>query len=227
MNTSEFQYPFAAPVVPIADPMDGLLQTVDLDRPVPVNIVVWDAVRAGYYMQLKLNDRLVGTVHTFTDADQPGDVVTLKLSEQLLANDGSYDLAFQATNPISLVSNSSPSAWINVDRFPPGAALLGSILFPTDISGSFLECKVPSYAGMQKGDYIQTVCNGIKGPVHTVTEEELVHKPVSIIFERTFLQSLGSNSVLIEYFVTDRAGNVSIMSLPVSLTLQVQPSFEQ
>jgi hypothetical protein len=221
MKTSALKYPFAAPVVVSADPVDGLLQTTDLDRPVPVNIGVWDAVKTGYFMQLKLNGELVGDVYTFNESDKPGDIVTLTLSEKLLDHDGVYDLAFRATNHQSLLTNDSPSIRLQVDRSTPGAALLSPIIFPEVTLGDNLAGQIPSYAGMQEGDLIQIVCNGVPGPVHSVVADELSHQPVNIIFERSFLQDLGRETVLIEYFVTDRAGNISIMSLPVYLTLQV------
>lgn len=221
MNTSELRYPFAAPVVPIADRVDGLLQTVDLGGPILVDVVVWDAVQPGDYMQLMLNERHVGAIYTFTDKDKPGDLVTLQLDEQLLDRDGKYALTFQSTNPISIVTITSPRAYIRVDRQNPGGALLASMIFPAVTLGDNLTGQIAGYTGVQKGDFIQTACNGVKGPTHTVTDEELLHTPIKIVFEREFLHSLGSSSVLIEYFITDRAGNVSIMSLPVSLTIQV------
>ncbi|HEY0288979.1 MAG TPA: hypothetical protein VGC62_18545 [Pseudomonas sp.] len=221
MKTSALKYTFAAPVVVGADPVDGLLQTTDLDRPVPVNIEVWNGVEPGYFMQLKLNGELVGDIYTFNESDIPSDFVTLTLSEKLLDHDGVYDLAFSATGHHSLVTIDSPSIYFKVDRSTPGAALLSPIIFPEVTLGDNLAGQIPSYAGMQEGDLIQTVCNGVPGPVHSVVADELSHQPVNIIFERSFLQDLGRETVLIEYFVTDRAGNISIMSLPVYLTLQV------
>lgn len=220
MNTSEFQYPFAAPIVPIADPVDGLLQTADLGQPIPVNILAWDAIQPGYYMQLMLNGRPAGAIYTFTDTDRPGKIVTMQLNEQLLDRDRTYELRFRATSPRSNVSEDSPITTLKVSRSIPGAALIAAIIFPNITLGNELTGCIAGYTGMQTGDQIQTVCNGIKGPHHTVIDEELQHTPINIVFEREFLQSLGSSSVLIEYFITDRAGNVSIMSLPMTLTIQ-------
>ena len=98
--------------------------------------------------------------------------------------------------------------------------MLSPVIFPNASLGDRLMGQIPGYGGMQRGDFIQTVCNGIKGPLHKVVEEELSYHPITIVFEREFLHGLGSSSVLIEYFVTDRAGNVSVMSLPVIVTLQ-------
>jgi hypothetical protein len=220
MNTSEYQYPFAAPIVSIADPLDGLLQTADLAQPIPVDIVVWDAVQPGYYMQLMLDGILAGPIYTFTESDKPGNIVTLKLSEQLLDRDGKYELRFRATSHKSYSSEDSPTTFLEVDRSIPGAALLAPIILPSVTLGEKLTACIAGYADMTIGDFIQTVCNGMKGPGHTVVDDELLHTPINIVFPRDFLQSLGSSNILIEYFITDRAGNVSIMSMPVSLTIQ-------
>jgi hypothetical protein len=220
MEASKLNYPFAAPVVSIADPVDGLLQTVDLNQPVPVSIVVWDAARPGYFVQLKLDDELVGDIRTFTEADKPGDVVVLKLNEQLLQKNGRYKVSYLATNNENRVSENSPITHVEIDRTSPGTPLLAHIIFPTVTLGNNLTGQIAGYAGMQRGDRIQTVCNGMKGPIHTVVAEELLDTPIRIVFEREFLYSLASSSVLLEYFITDRAGNVSIMSLPISLTIQ-------
>jgi hypothetical protein len=42
-----------------------------------------------------------------------------------------------------------------------------------------------------------------------------------VAFERKFLQGLNTDSVLIEYQVTDRAGNPSVTSLPVLMTVNL------
>jgi hypothetical protein len=220
MSISEFPYPFSAPVVPIADPVDGLLQTVDLGQPIPVEIVVWDAVRPGYFVQLKLDGELVGDIRTFTDTDKPGDVAVLKLNEKLLKANGRHEVLYQATNNGNNVTKDSPSISLITDSVAPGAALIAPIVIPQVTLGETFTVAIASYAGMETGDFIQTVCNGMKGPAHTVVDGELIDTPIRIIFEREFLQTLKSSSVLIEYFITDRAGNVSIMSLPVTLTIQ-------
>ena len=220
MNTSEFQYPFAAPIVSIADPLDGLLQTADLAQPIPVDIVVWDSALPGYTVQLRLDEIPSGEIRTLTTLDRPGSVITMHLNQWLLSEDRNYKLSYKATNNENGVTDNSPSSPLKVDRTTPGAPLLASMIFPSVTLGENLKGQIAGYAEMKTGDFIQTVCNGMKGPGHTVIDDELLHTPINIVFPRDFLQSLGSSNILIEYFITDRAGNVSIMSMPVSLTIQ-------
>jgi hypothetical protein len=220
MNSLKTPIPLPLPFVPSADPQDGLLKTADLGSPIVVKVEVWQAAEPQYFAQLVLNDQLVGSVRTITEEDKPGSILIFELAETLLTSEGSYNLAYRASSPFSELHVISDSVVLKVDRTAPGAALIGPVIFPNVTLGEHLIGQLPSYRGMKTGDFIQTVCNGMKGPVHTVVDDELLHTPINIVFQRDFLQSLGSSNILIEYFITDRAGNVSIMSMPVSLTIQ-------
>jgi hypothetical protein len=220
METLKTPIPLPLAFVPAASPEDGLIKTAELEQPIIVNVEVWEAAEPHYYAQLVLNDQLVGSVRTITEEDQPGSVLVFELSESLFKSEGNYNLAYRASSPFSELHVISEPIKLRIDRTPPGAGLISPLIFPDVTLGQRLIAQLPSYSGMQTGDLIQSVCNGMKGPSHTVVAEELIDTPITIIFEREFLQSLGSSSVLIEYFITDRAGNVSIMSLPVTLTIQ-------
>jgi hypothetical protein len=110
---------------------------------------------------------------------------------------------------------------LKVDREAPGAALLAPLIVPAFTFGDRLKALLPGYAGMEPGDVIRTVCNGVDGPSHTVQADELTLRPVEIDFERELLQGLAAEHASIEYFVTDRAGNSSVMAPSVLVSLQV------
>jgi hypothetical protein len=95
------------------------------------------------------------------------------------------------------------------------------MIFPDVTLGEALTGVVPGYAGMQAGDLIQAMCNGTEGPSITVQAENLTTAPVTIQFDRPFLQAQNDDEVTIDYFVTDRANNTSIASHCVTLTLQL------
>jgi hypothetical protein len=213
--------PFTPPVVDIADPSDGLLKTVDLSMPIPVKVEVWEAAIPGYYFQLMLNEQAVGDTRIITEADQVGDMITVYLNEDLLNQNGIYWLGFKATSPNTQVSDLSPVIPLKVDRSRPGAALLAPMIFPNACFTDRLTGLIPGYAGMEQGDVIQTLCNGTPGPAHTVQADELTLRPIEIDFERKVMQSLAAENVSFEYLVTDRAGNPSIMSLPVLLSIKL------
>ncbi|MCF7534964.1 hypothetical protein [Pseudomonas petrae] len=214
------QFPFSAPLVTKADPIDGLLQIGDLTRPVPVEITIWDGARQGYIVQLRLDGDLIDVPVVVGD-QKPGDTVQLQLSQNLLCESRSYSLSYQATNNINGVTRESPAAALKVDRTKPGATLLAPLIFPTATFGDQLIGLLPGYAGMEPGDVIQTLLNGVEGPAHRVQAEELTLRPVEIAFSREHLQAHAAETVSVEYFATDRAGNVSITSLPTLVSVKL------
>ncbi len=219
MNTTQ-KFDFAAPFVPAASPEDGLIRTVELGEFVAVEVTLWSAIRPGFYLQLTLNKELVGEVWTMSDIYQPGDIIHLKLDSRLLAQEGRYELGFRATNPFSEISNYSPTTALLIDRAPPGAPLMGPIMFAQASFSDTLKGRIPSYSGQATGDYIQTVCNGSSGPAHRVRPENLSTTPIEISFTKELMEGLFSDKVSITYHVTDRAGNRSILAQPVELTVQ-------
>lgn len=198
---------------------DGLLKTADLNAPIAAQVKMWEAAEPGYYFQLMVNGELVGDEREFTAADKPGDVITVYLSEKLLAQEGNYRLSYMASSRVADAHTPSPEITLRVDRTPPGAALLAPMIFPNPTSGDRLTALLPGYAGMEAGDIIQTRCNGATGPTHSVQPDELTIRPIEILFAREQLQGFGTQNLVIDYSVTDRAGNQSVMSLPVTLPL--------
>jgi hypothetical protein len=213
--------PLDPPIVALADPEDGLLKTVDLNSPIPVQVMVWPAAEPGYYFQLMLNGDPVGERKVIGESDNAYDLLTVFLSEHLLVENGAYQLRYQTTSPNTDVSDLSPATVLKVDRSRPGAALLAPMIFPEASFGDVLTGLVPGYAGMEQGDVIHTLCNGAAGPTHTVQPEELTLRPIEIDFKREVIRGLAMENLSIEYQVTDRAGNPSIMSLPVLLSIKL------
>jgi len=222
MNDADLKYPIplTPPLVPIADPEDGLLKTVTLNSPVPVQVMVWPAAEAGYYFQLMLNGVTVGDKRIITKEDIAYEMITVYLDEQLLSEEGEYQLGYVTVSPTTESQTLSPELSLRVDRSKPGAALLGPMIFSNGAIGEQLIGLLPSYAGMAKGDVIQTLCNQANGPSHVVQADELTIRPIEITFKRELLESAGIETATIEYFVTDRAGNQSIISTPAALKLR-------
>lgn len=219
MNTTQ-KFDFAAPFVPAASPEDGLIRNVDLGEFLAVEATAWTGMRPGFYLQLMLNTEPVGEVWTMSDIYQPGDIIPLRLNTRHLAQEGRYELGLRATNNFSEVSERSPTTPLLIDHTPPGAPLMGPIMFAQASFGDTLKGRIPSYSGQATGDYIQTVCNGSSGPAHRVRPENLSTTPIEISFTKELMEGLFSDKVSITYHVTDRAGNRSILAQPVELTVQ-------
>ncbi|PHX40598.1 hypothetical protein AO263_22080 [Pseudomonas sp. NZIPFR-PS5] len=223
MNTSDTKarIPLTPPTVSIASPSDGLLKTSDLENPIPVGVRVWEAAEPQYYFQLILDGQLVGNIRAITEADKVGDIIEVFLDEKLLVSDGAYLLSYMASSPFSESHVPSPEITLKVDRTKPGATLLAPLIFPTATFGDQLIGLLPGYAGMAPGDVIQTLLNGVEGPSHKVEADELTLSPVEIAFSREHLQAHAAETVSVEYFVTDRAGNVSITGLPTLVSIKL------
>ncbi|MBI6706581.1 hypothetical protein YA0089_24820 [Pseudomonas viridiflava] len=142
------------------------------------------------------------------------------LPTDYLTHEGNYKIGYELTGFPSGSPIDSHTVTIRIDRTAPGATLLAPIIFPQINFGEVLKGAIPGYADMQSGDRIQTLCNGIEGPVHVVTAHDLTDRPVQIGFERDFLTSLDSEHITFSYQITDRAGNVSIMAQLVELSMQ-------
>lgn len=216
----KYPIPLAPPIVPMAH-ADGLLNISALENPIPVEVQVWEAAEPGYYFQLVLDEVPLGNIRVITADDRAGDMMTVFLDEALLDHEGMYVLGYKATSPRTEYSNFSPTIQLRVDRTKPGATLLAPLIFPTATFGDQLVGLLPGYAGMEPGDVIQTLLNGVAGPAHQVQADELTLRPVEIPFSREHLQAHAAETVSIEYVVTDRAGNVSITSLPAMVSLKL------
>lgn len=219
---NERKYGLSAPVVPVAG-SDGLIKTVNLESDVLVRFPVWQGVEQRDSYQLLLNGELVGTMESFPNP--PPEVGTeLNLFIPVVKHfkeDGIYTVGYRTIGFPGGTPGDSDVTTIQVDRTPPGATLLAPMIFPDVTLGEALTGVVPGYAGMQAGDLIQAMCNGTEGPSITVQAENLTTAPVTIQFDRPFLQAQNDDEVTIDYFVTDRAGNTSIASYCVTLTLQL------
>lgn len=216
----KYPIPLAPPIVPMAH-ADGLLNISALENPIPVEVQVWEAAEPGYYFQLVLDEVPLGNIRVITADDRAGDMMTVFLDEALLDHEGMYALGYKTTSPNTQVSDYSPTISLIVDRTRPGATLLAPLIFPTATFGDQLVGLLPGYAGMEPGDIIQTLLNGVAGPAHQVQADELTLRPIEIPFSREHLQAHAAETVSIEYVVTDRAGNVSITSLPTLVSLKL------
>ena len=217
----KYPIPLPPPIVPMAHPEDGLLYISALENPLPVEVQVWEAAEPGYYFQLVLDDVPLGNIRVITTDDRAGDTITVFLDEALLDHEGTYALGYKVTSPRTEYSNFSPTIHLRVDRTKPGATLLAPLIFPTATFGDQLIGLLPGYAGMEPGDVIQTLLNGVEGPSHLVEADELTLRPVEIAFSREDLLTHAAETVSIEYVVTDRAGNASITSLPTLVSLKL------
>jgi len=191
----------AMPFVPVAAP-DGLISLADSQKDITVLLETWASSDARDTYQLILDGNPVGPIEELPDpVPEEGSELMLTVPLEYIEQDGVYGVAYKATNVLGHASATSGSVTIRIDRTAPGAALLASMVFPTEPFGDRMTGLLPGYGGMEKGDVIQTLCNKTHGPRHIVEADELTLRPIEITFKREFLESLGTEKVTIEYFV--------------------------
>ncbi|WP_349970630.1 hypothetical protein [Pseudomonas caspiana] len=211
---------FPAPSVPSADPTDGLIRTADLNNLIRVEFKAWEGIRPGYTAQLMIGDSFAARTWTMTPDISVGDTISIDMDPNVLNKEGVYSLYYITENPNSLIRTNSKATSLIVDLTAPGACLLAPVIVANVSFGEYFKARVPSYAGMEPGDVIQTVCNGAQGPAYRVLPKNLTTNPVEISFSKEFLEGLFSDRINITYHVTDRAGNRSILAQSVELTMQ-------
>lgn len=229
MISSETLTNLVAPAVPGALP-DGLLTTSQLAGPVPVQFEVWNGARPGYTCQLLWDDERIGSLMTL-DSEVPGDLLTLEIPQAYLV-EGNHRLAYEIMNPINMRYDRSDAITIQIDQTAPGAPQLGPIIFPDAIQntltsseledlGNSLPGKIAGYTGMAAGDEIHTYWGAAEGPMTVVDADDMGLNRVMVDFTRAFLEQADGQSSAVTYTVTDRAGNVSMVSEPVMIDLQL------
>lgn len=208
------------PDIPVACG-DGLVEAQHLNGDIRVELPVWPNAAPGDAYQLLLDGAPVGVPVRLPDPPPPpGARLHLPLATRLLDREGAYAVAYQVQS-VHGRPRHSPYRRIRIDRMAPGAHFLSPITFPAATFGIRLVGLVPGYAGMQEGDCIQTLCNGLDGPSHRVQAEDLIAGAARIAFTREDLERvMMEGGVSIRYFITDRSGNKSLKSRPTLVNIE-------
>ncbi|WNW10953.1 hypothetical protein RRX38_07220 [Pseudomonas sp. DTU_2021_1001937_2_SI_NGA_ILE_001] len=219
------------PLVPIADPEDGLIRTVDLQNDIVVNFPLWNLPQLNDEYWLILNGEAVGEPSVLNPIPPNGTQMelTIPVATHLL-EDGIYSLQYQtSSNPGSNDTVSKPT-YLIVDRTAPGSHQLGYMDFPDEAKdgltleelsamGDVLPGRIFGYSGLNRGDVINTYWGGVAGPTLTLNGDEDEDTPLEVGFTKDFLTSLPNPAGATYYTVTDRAGNVSVESRRVTIPL--------
>lgn len=222
-----------APTAQGADPVDGLLQRTDLERPIAITFPVWDEAMESDYYQLTLQGLAFGHRRQLGANPVPGEILSLEFNVHDGLKDGIHTLRYRIQRFIGGTPSISPSIPLIIDRIPPGGDTLAPLIFPvesehgltsTELSamGDSLVATVPSYFDIKWGDVIRSYWAGHAGPVHTVLAEQVSDPGFNLSVDRTYLQSLEDGDVAVTYTVTDRAGNTSVISHASILKLRIK-----
>jgi hypothetical protein len=235
-NNTTYLYiprPLLAPTALGTDPVDGLLQAADLQRPITVTFPIWREGVEGDYYQLKFDGNIVGLRKNLGPNPTVGEMLSLELFIDASWREGEHELGYFIQRFIGGSPSTSPTIPLIIDRIPPGGGTLAPLTFPAQAEngltsleltamGNILVATVPRYVDVKWGDVIRSYWAGQAGPVHTVLAEQVAGPDISLSFDRTYLESLEDGEVAVTYTVTDRAGNISVTSQAASLVLRIK-----
>ena len=222
--------PLQLPNVPAA--IDGGLVPIEqLTGPIKVNFPVWEAAETGYTYQLTFDGDKVPPEKVILGTDKPGDLLEVEIPVDLLA-EGAHRVGYRIFSPNTQYEVYSDTIPLVVDRTAPGAPQLAPIIFPDAIQNGFtsaeledlnniLPGKIAGYAGMAAGDEIRTYWGPMEGPMTVVDANDMGLNRVMVDFTRPFMEQADGLNAAVTYTVTDRAGNVSMVSDPVMIQLQL------
>ena len=235
-NTAKARRPIlnldlAPPFVAVADPVDGLIKTIDLQSDVNVDFPVWKGAELNDTYQLYLNGKAVGIKAVLDPLPPEGSPLSLPLSVKTqLLTDGAYTLQYSTIGSPGDIEYISPEVPLIVDRTAPGEHQLGYMDFP-DVAkdgltidelrdmGDVLTGSIFGYSGLRQGDVINTYWGAVPGPTTKLTGDEDETHPIMVEFPKSFLTSLPNPAGATYYTVIDRAGNVSAESRKVTIPL--------
>ena len=210
---------------------NGVIPVDALDEPLAIELKVWPAAKPRYTYQLKWNGILVPPAKEILDTHTPGDLLSIEAPLALLT-EGTHQVAYTIFSPFSVTYVDSLPATIVIDKSAPGSPQLAPIQFPDIIqdglTSSELESldnvlvgEIASYGGIAQGDVIRTYWSDLEGPVAFVDTDDMGLRRVMVQFPRTLLEQVGDGEASVHYTVTDLAGNLSMASESVSVTLQL------
>jgi hypothetical protein len=232
---SRAEIPLPAPDIAVAfhdnDSM-GLIPVSELNAPVTVDLIAWEAAIPGSSYQLWWDADEQGPVKTILQGEVPGDPLTLEIPVALLT-EGIHRLAYRTQRPHSDAWDYSSVFPVIIDRTAPGKPQLAAIQFPVAVEngltaaelerlGGKLDVEVAGYTGMTKHDVIQTYWGDIEGPTAVVDQNDMGLNKVVFNFSREFLEAIPDGPHLVKYNVTDRAGNTSSDSISVEILLLLE-----
>jgi hypothetical protein len=217
------------PVIPVADPEDGLIKTEDLNKNVLVQFPLWPDPKEEDRYYFVIGEEK-GPEQILSIVPPDGTIMTVEVPLDRLTEDGPYEIRYGHRSHPGGTDTFSPPKTIRIDRTPPGTHQLGYMDFP-DVAkdgltldelsdmGDVLVGSIFGYSDLKRGDLIQTYWGSVTGPSVTLDGMEDGTAPIEVPFPKAFLTSLPSPAGATYYTVTDRAGNVSVDSRKVTIPL--------
>ncbi|MEW9679710.1 hypothetical protein [Pseudomonas sp. TE50-2] len=230
--------------VPELLPVDRQADTLEVSVPAWSGILPYDTIALTWGTERL--DATPGAFHDVTEeeAERPDQrfLLYLPASSWGSVDDGEearFSLGYDVKPEFSDQWEQGPRRWVRIDKQAPGGApgALGRLVFPealeerghileSDFTEGVLQVEVSGYDGKQLGDRIEvTVTDGVVTASAGQTTVASASESTPVDLHLDALQKLFEGvRITFTYQVTDRAGNVSEVSLPHNtLKLQLTP----
>lgn len=228
----------------LLEPVEGgqpnLLHIDDLQVPLEVEVPEWQhstpSPENPEKLELFWNGTVVGTKF-WTSPILPGDLVLMVATEFL--TEGQQRLEYRATLYNGEPQSSEPLL-ITIDTTAPtlggeqGMLVFRPEIIDEGVTWQYLEncndevvAQVPDYRESWPGDTLTWYWDDEPFAYHkagsrTLTLED-IGKPLELVFDGDLIRDRGDGQRYVHYEVTDRAGNPSVSSRPVPLTVCATP----
>jgi hypothetical protein len=243
-NTVQEDPPYPAPLVFAAADLapknpsgkvDTLLKTEVKDRDITLTVALPFNASPTDTIDLELNGVARGkpiALDPFFGPPETDITIVLAKDDHLLLDEGRVDINYvvKFLSGIGDSQHGTPGQFYTTDYTPPGGPLLGQLVFSADVNengvteaalqgdgdDAYLPARVPGYTGHDT-DSADTVTGVVGGNEETVDAILVGNGDIELHFKRSFIEQLDDGIIEFSYFVTDRAGNVSIRAEPVTL----------
>ncbi|MCP8632299.1 hypothetical protein PUR31_00375 [Pseudomonas mosselii] len=211
---------------------DNLLLASVSSDPLKLTFPVPDSIKDpdGDSVQLIVDGAPLDPAVTFK-GKKPGDTFEIDLPASV-RTEGTHTIIYRVIYSGS-GNESGPAQSFIVDLTKPGEPLLAELIVDELIKTNgltsdklkeedgeqYLECTVAGYGGLAPGDIIEGAISSTLRS-RRIARGSMRRRPkdgLTLRFLRADIEALGDGTLVFTYKITDRAGNVSDMSLPLTL----------
>lgn len=218
-----------APPPPAPLPPDGLVLASIAGAPVVVFVPWPPSALVGDTVQLLLDGNLVGQARPLSEQDQNNGVAPAFVAAADRPHETTYALGYDVHYVLGNTHERGATTPLTVDVTPPGRTYLAALEVDPDIVARGLDAetlaqlgdKLPALAAGYEGEAPGDTLVGYIDTQPGTAPVQVPAVPGELVLEFTgdALRAAGDGLRVLQYRVTDRAGNVSALSRPQGLVL--------
>ncbi|VVE72597.1 hypothetical protein PAN31117_04451 [Pandoraea anapnoica] len=220
---------------PDAAPYD-LVRADKADQPIEFTAPMTAAVHIFWLYRVYINGQSDSVEYPVTEADIADRTFHIVVTPDRYPDSETYNLQYDCKSQLEDEwSRLSPPHFFTIDRESPGPSRPSRPILDPDLLeeglnhdkmdelGGVVRALIPNYGGRIHGDSIVGLLNRPGDPSRTVkTEPKRIpygetNEPFEIEFPRAMFEAIGDGMIMVQFQVTDMAGNVSLESAAAPL----------